>query len=237
MENESRRGRYERLRRTNPELFPNPPDAVVEILFDPADVAAAEAAAAAELAATGLPESWARTGVVFEDQFGVAIRDAVRMPGRLGTYIRRINPGNAPGVVMLPRLGADVLLVRHFRHATRRWHLELPRGFGTPGRSPAEDARRELREEIGATAGPLIDLGVIYPDTGVSATPVQLYYTEITSYGDAYEADEAGTDEGIAGIVLEPPERLAELIGSGEITDGFTINAYARAVLRGHLPR
>jgi len=231
VDDQSRRDRYERLRLTNPELFPNPPDGVVEILFDPADVAAAEAAAAAELAAEGLPESWAGTGVVFEDQFGVAIRDAVRMPGRLGTYIRRINPGNAPGVVMLPRLGGDVLLVRHFRHATRRWHLELPRGFGTPGRSPAEDARRELREEIGATAGPLIDLGVIYPDTGVSATPVQLYYTEITSYG------EGEADEGIAGIVLEPPERLAELIGTGEITDGFTINAYARAVLRGHLPR
>jgi ADP-ribose pyrophosphatase len=232
VDDESRRDRYDRLRQTHPELFANPPDGVVDILFDPADVAAAEAAAAETLAAAGLPPSWARTGVVFEDQFGLAIRDAVRMPGgRLGTYVRRINPGNAPGVVMLPRLGPDVLLVRHFRHATRRWHLELPRGFGTPGRSPAEDARRELREEIGAVAGPLIDLGVIHPDTGISATPVQLYYTEVTSYR------ETGADEGIAGVVPVPPERLAELIGSGEITDGFTVNAYARAVLRGHLPR
>jgi ADP-ribose pyrophosphatase len=227
-----RRDRYRRLRQTNPELFANPADGAVEILLDPADVAAAEAAAAAALTAAGMPESWARTGVISEDQYGVAIRDAVRMPGgRLGTYIRRINSGNAPGVVVLPRLGEEVLLVRHFRHATRRWHLELPRGFGTPGRSPAEDARRELREEIGATAGPLIDLGMVYPDTGVSATPVQLYYTELTSYG------EPGTDEGIAGITPVRPERLAELIGSGEITDGFTITAYARAVLRGHLPR
>jgi ADP-ribose pyrophosphatase len=235
VDDESRRGRYDRLRRTNPELFANPPDGVVDILFQPADVAAAEAAAAGALADAGLPRSWARTGVVFEDQFDLAIRDAVRMPdGRLGTYLRRISPGNAPGVVMLPRLGPDVLLVRHFRHATRRWHLELPRGFGTPGRSPAEDARRELREEIGAVAGPLIDLGVIYPDTGISATAVQLYYTEITSY---QESGEAGADEGIAGVALVTPERLAELIGSGEITDGFTINAYARAVLRGHLPR
>ncbi|HEU5109201.1 MAG TPA: NUDIX hydrolase [Micromonosporaceae bacterium] len=233
MEEDRRLDRYRELRRTNPELFaePEPADGAIEIVLDPAEAEAAEAAAAARLAATGQPAAWARTGVVFEDQYGTTIRDPVRMPdGGLGTYIRRVNTGNAPGVVVLPVLDGQVLLLRHFRHPTRQWHLELPRGFGTPGRSPAENARRELREEIGAAAGDLVDLGIIYPDTGVSGTPVQLYLTGIAEYG------EPDIGEGITGVELVPPDRLGELIATGEITDGYTINAYARAVLRGHLP-
>lgn len=230
-DDETRLARYAQLRRDLPELFTNPPDGLFEILLEPHEVAAVERAAARRLVEAGLPAAWARTGVVFEDQYGLAVRDAVRLPdGRLGTYVRRLSPGNAPGVVVLPLLGGDVLLVRNFRHATRRWHLELPRGFGTPGCTPEDDARRELWEEVGAVAGSLVDLGVVYPDTGVSATPTRLFLTEVDGYGVP------ARDEGIAEIRPTPPAELAALISGGELTDGYTIAAYARAVLRGLLP-
>ncbi|WP_433726409.1 NUDIX hydrolase [Actinoplanes sp. CA-051413] len=108
-----------------------------------------------------------------------------------------------------------MVLVRHFRHATRNWQWELPRGFGMPGTDPADDARRELRDEIGVEAAKLHELGTIYPDTGMTAAAVR--------------------EEGITEIREVSPEELAGLIRDESIKDGFTITAYTRAVLRGHL--
>lgn len=231
MTEQSRHSRYRELREELPELFVNPPGAPFEILDDPSAVVAVEDAMAARLAAQGRPPCWGHTGVVFEDPYTITLRDPVRLPDdTTGTYSRRINAGNAAGVVIMPVHSGDVVLVRHFRHSTRRWHLELPRGFGTPGQSADDDARRELLEEIGAVPTDLISLGSIYPDTGQMSTPVHLYYAEIERF------DVAGQDEGIESTrVLSPPE-LAELIRTGEIDDGFTISAYTHAALRGLVP-
>ena len=81
----------------------------------------------------GAPAESAQFGVAFSDSFVLILRDAVRFAdGSLGTYLRSVPPeGSFPGVVVLPIWQGHVLLVRHFRHATREWHLELPRGFGT----------------------------------------------------------------------------------------------------------
>jgi ADP-ribose pyrophosphatase len=231
MDDETRRFRYRELRDAHPELFVNPPDAPFQILDDPADMAAAEDAAVRVLTEQGRPTSWGHTGVVFEDAYSITLRDPVRKPtGSIGTYFRRISPGNAPGVVVLPVHEGNVVLVRHFRHSTRQWHLEVPRGFGTPGSSPEEDARRELLEEIGADPTTLTSLGEVYPDTGQMATPVLLYYAEVAWIHTA------GREEGIGSLRTVTPVGLAEQIRTGEITDGFTINAYTRAVLRGLLP-
>jgi ADP-ribose diphosphatase len=229
----ARRSMYDDLRESFPELFANPPGAAFEILTDPADVATAEQTRSAELARVGLPPMTAETGVVFMDPYLMVVRDAVRTrSGAYGTYGRMISPGNAPGVVVLPRTPDGVVLVNHFRHATRSWHLELPRGFGTPGgENAADDAARELREEIGVDAGVLHDLGVLYPDTGATSTPVRLFLAEVTD-----TPMPAGADEGIDAIRIVTPDELGTLIGSGEINDGFTIAAYTRAVLRGFLP-
>jgi ADP-ribose pyrophosphatase len=231
MNEEQMRSKYADLRSALPGLFVNPPGAPIEILSEPADVEAAERAAADELGRRGLPEQWSRTGVVYQDPFTTVVRDPVRLPsGRLGTYARTINVGNAPGVVVLPRQGADLLLIRHFRHSTRDWHLEAPRGFGEPGAGPEADARRELEEEIGLTPTSLHDLGTIFPDTGQSGTPVRLYLAEVSDGGHATDAD-----EGIESVFRYSAAEVGKMIGDETITDGFTINAYARALIRGLL--
>ena len=232
MDDDVRQSRYREMRSAAPELFDNPPGAPFEILLNPADVAAAEEMAAQLLDARGMPRSWAHTGVVYEDPYSVVLRDAVRMPsGRSGTYVRRVQPAGAAGVVVLPRCAGDVVLIRHFRHSTRSWHLEAPRGFGEPGSTPDQDARRELLEEIGATPLALHPLGVVHPDTGQSADGVHLFYAEIERLDAEGEAE-----EGIAATLAVPPAACAELIRTGAITDGFTIAAWTRALLQGLLP-
>ena len=71
---------------------------------------------------------------------------------------------------------------------------------------------------MGATIKHLVSLGLIYPDTGMSSSRVALFYAEIAFYGNVEAA------EAITGL-LPTPERL---IRENEITDGFTLAAYAR---------
>jgi len=178
-----------------------------------------------------LPKKWAEVGIVFQDQYSILLRDAVQFPdGSFGTYIR--SASEAQGVVMLPRYQDHILVLRHFRHATRAWHIEIPRGFGILGVSAEESARQELKEEVDASIARIISLGVIHSNTGMSADATQLYYAEIASYGQPDRA------EGIAEICAISISDMETMIRDGEITDAFAIAAYTRARLRGllHIP-
>lgn len=214
----------------HPKLFENPPGIIFTILLDEDKIQQAEAETARRLAARGLPTEWAKVGIVYQDQYLLLLRDAVRFPdGSLGTYIRFVNPGIAPGVIILPVCQGHVVLLRHFRHATRTWHLEIPRGFGEQGLSSETNARRELGEEIGAAGAgiQLTFLGDVYSDTGMSAAFNKLYYAEIETYR------EADIHEAIAELQVVPIAEFERLIRNNEITDGLTLSAYAYAKARG----
>ena len=231
MTSAERRERYEEIRRQWPDLFINRPDAAFTILFEPGQVSVAEAEEKHRLAAKGLPRSWGCTGVVHEDQYMIVLRDAVRRPdGSLGTYARTMPASGAAGAAVLPLCAGNIVLVRHFRHATRAWHLEIPRGFGEPGVSAADQARRELREEIGAEISNLTDLGAFHSNTGTATDRVYLFIAELSAIGEPQGS------EGISSIQTRPPDQVAEDIHSGDINDSFTIGAFTRAWLRGLLP-
>jgi ADP-ribose pyrophosphatase len=225
------RERYEEIRHQWPELFVNLPDAGYTILFEPALVAAAEAEEKERLASRSLPSSWGCTGVVYEDPYTVVLRDAVRRPdGSLGTYARTMPASGAAGAAVLPLFEGRIVLLRHFRHATRAWHLEIPRGFGEPGVSDADQARQELREEIEAEVSKLVDLGIFHSNTGTATDRVRLFLAEIHAMG------EPQVSEGISSIETLPSGQVAQEILSGAINDSFTIGAFTRAWLRGLLP-
>ena len=57
-------------------------------------------------------------------------------------------------------------VVRQFRPALEAITLELPSGHVEVGETPAQAAKRELREETGFIANELILLGTLAPDTG-----------------------------------------------------------------------
>jgi ADP-ribose diphosphatase len=213
-----------------PALFVNPPGAAYEILFDSSQVNAAEAEDAARLEARGLPASWGRTGVVYEDPYTIVVRDAVRRPdGSLGTYARTLPASGGAGAAVLPLLDGEIVLLRQFRHATRSEQLEIPRGFGEPGVTAADQARAELREEIQAEAHSLVSLGGLHPNTGAASGCTELFLAHIHDFGEPQAA------EGITRIEPWSAGMVAESIGAGAITDSFTIAAFTRAWLRGLL--
>ncbi|WP_424890606.1 NUDIX hydrolase [Streptomyces sp. XH2] len=227
---------YDRLRATRPELFGNAPGGI-DILLDPAEVEEARRAAHGAPAA-GAPEEGAPpaddpppVGVVYADRFVTLVRDAVRFPGgALGLYIRMLSTDASPGAVVLPLTATgDVVLVEHYRHATRSWHWEVPRGMGAPGATGAESAARELAEEIGAEATEWIPLGRLHPDSGLLGDHVELFAARIGGFGVPE------TSEGIRRIVTRPWPEVSGMVAEGEITCGFTIAVLTRALLNGLL--
>jgi ADP-ribose pyrophosphatase len=220
---------YLEFAQAHPQLFVNPPGPIITILLGEDAIQQVEAQMAAKLAAAELPRAWAQVGIVYQDQYLLVLRDAVRFAdGSTGTYFRIIDPDeSAPGVVMLPVYQGQVLLIHHFRHAPRGWFLELPRGYGVAGVPTEANLRRELWEELGATATRIVPLGQTHPDTGMIADRVELFYVEVASYSTP-QAEEA--IDRIQPVSVVEFERL---LRDNEITCGFTLAAYARARLRG----
>jgi len=74
-----------------------------------------------------------------------------------------------PGGVCIVALTDDnkIPMVRQYRYTMEEEMLEIPAGKLEPGENPFDCAVRELSEETGYTAGKWIDLGVIYPSSGV----------------------------------------------------------------------
>ena len=222
---------YLAFARAHPERFVNPPEGGFTILLGGDEIREVEAQMAQKLQAKRLPSEWAQVGIVYQDQYGMILRDAVRFPGGfLNTYIRFIGEEDTPpGVIILPLYQGQVLLIRHFRHATRTWHIEIPRGFGKKGLSSEENARRELEEEIGATISRLVPLGPMYPDAAASTECDALFFAEVASYSKVEE------EEAITDILPTAVAEFERMIGENEITDSFTIIAYLRAKLQGLL--
>src|SRR5687767_9340471 len=133
---------YQQLAASRPELFETAPGGV-RILLDPADIAATEDAVARDLEKKHLSPEGAEVGVVLIDPWFQVLRDAVEFPdGARRTHARVINR-LGHGAAALPVLAGRIVLARHFRHAVRRWLLEIPRGAIEPGQSAEDTVRAE----------------------------------------------------------------------------------------------
>lgn len=219
--------RYFAMAQERHDLFVNPPGDIYEILLARERIEQAQAETARRRRHEGLPSDDARVGVLAADPYMTIMRDAVRFPdGSLGLYNRILSP---PGAAILPLLDTRIVLIHRFRHGTRTWHLEAPRGAFNGEGDEVADARRELVEEIGASPTELIDLGIVHSTTGCIDEYHRLFLARIESIGapDKHEA--------ITSIRTLPVAEAGQLIASGEITDGPTLALFLRARLLGYL--
>ncbi len=186
-----------------------------------------------ELTKKQLPISWADIGVLLDDPYIVVLRDLVEFPdGHRGGYFRILNRADlegGQGVVVFAEMDKKYLLIHLYRHPTRRWSYEVPRGFGELGISAVDQAKNEIFEEVGGEISELTNLGVYYSNTGLEGNQVQLFYAKLKSVGKPAEA------EGIKSLRWVSLVELETMIANAEILDGFTIATYTRAKLRGLL--
>ena len=85
-----------------------------------------------------------------------------------------------PGAVVIVALDAEdrVVMVRQYRHAIKRYLLELPAGGLEPGEAPLETAQRELREEVGAEAAVWTRLGSFFSSPGFANEMLHVFLAE-----------------------------------------------------------
>ena len=139
-----------------------------------------------------------------------AIREVVRHPG---------------GVIILPIDNeGNVWMVRQFRYPYNRAILEIPAGKLEYGEEPSSAARRELSEEIGATAGHWVELGKLLPTPGFCDEVQHLYLArDLKDVGQQLDPDE------FLNVSRIPFDEMVRRCMNGEIQDAKTIIAVLKA--------
>jgi len=145
--------------------------------------------------------------------------DDVRMPG--GEVARLDIVDHLSAVAMLPLDNqGNIWFIRQYRHPAAIELLELPAGVMDEGETPEVSAQRELREEIGMSAGQLVQLGSFFLAPGYSNEYMYVYLAQDLTAAPL----QPDSDEFIQ-IVKVPVENVAELIETQQIRDAKTLAA------------
>ena len=217
--------KYLKLMQERPEMFQNKGDTgEIKIITDESRIRAEQKKIRAKLKKEGKPSCWIDIGILAEDQWFYVLRDMVEFPdGRVGGYIRWINRKSEEGggwnSVLMCVQGDKVLMIRKFRHEERNWSWEFPRGFGEPGLSAEENARVELLEEVGVSNVKLTLLTKVREGKGGTA----VFLAEIPR--DQKIVIDVG--EFLSKYRWVKMSRLKQIVKQGQLSDWFSLSAYA----------
>lgn len=165
----------------------------IEITLNPERIQKVEKQTACRLLAKGYDEKdaqkWSSIGIIAEDCYWIWIRDAVVFPsGVYGTYDRlmwKSGLQGSPAVGILPILSNKKVVVNiAYRHATRSWEMELPRGRKKEGETEETAAARKLREETGYDFTHCKLLGTMAPDSGILMSIIPIFYAMVKHTGE-----------------------------------------------------
>ena len=93
------------------------------------------------------------------------------------------------GVGIIPYDGKYIYMVKQFRYAFKEELLEIPAGKREFDEKPIETAKRELFEEIGATAKEFIYLGEFFPTVGYCEEIIYLYLAKDLKFTNRLHLD------------------------------------------------
>lgn len=155
--------------------------------------------------------------------------DIAELPDGRTTIYGVVSTSSCVGV--LPFLDDDrVLLIRQYRYVfgeSQRW--EMPTGGVHPGETPDQAAQRELREEVGYSAGRLEWISTYYTSKSIVEEVAHLYLGTLLLPAKLMP-DETEFFEQAA----LPFAEVFDLVVRGEIRDSMTIIAVLHAArLRG----
>ena len=157
-------------------------------------------------------------------------KDIVRLEDGRETLREVVEHPGGVGVLPLESNG-DVYLVKQYRHGARKSLLEIPAGKRDPGEEPLECGKRELLEEVGASAEEFLFLGDMLPTPAYCEEVIPIFLAKKLSFS------EQNLDEGeFLSVVRMPLTEVVKQVLSGEITDAKTQCAVLKAaVLEGLL--
>lgn len=150
--------------------------------------------------------------------------DTVRMPNGLLATREIAEHSESICAVPLDEQG-NVLMVNQYRKPAETELLEIVAGGIEPGEEPKEATIRELREEIGHTAGNLELLSSFWLAPGWCTEFMYAYLAT-----DLSPAKLSGDDDEHISVVTVPLNRIPGMIQSGEIQDVKSIAALLLAM-------
>jgi len=168
----------------------------IEIILNPERIQKIEKQTTSRLQAKGCSEKEAKAsssvGIIAEDYYWIWIRDAVIFPsGVYGTYDRlmwKSGLEGTPAVGIFPILSNKKIIVNIiYRHATRSWEIELPRGRKKSEETAENAAIRELKEETCYLPTRCGILGTMAPDSGVLMSIIPIFYAEVKHSGRTHK--------------------------------------------------
>jgi ADP-ribose pyrophosphatase len=116
----------------------------------------------------------------------------------------------------------QVVMIRQYRHGSRKVTLEIPGGLVDPEDTPEKAAARELLEETGYQAEELVKIGVVNPNPALFNNRC---YTFVARNAQKIGQPMPDQTEDIE-VVLIPVSDISELIRKGEIDHAMVITAF-----------
>lgn len=131
-----------------------------------------------------------------------------------------------PGGVCIVALddNENVYMVKQFRYPFNTALLEVPAGKLEYGENHCECGKRELKEEIGATAESFEYIGCLYPTVAYDTEIIHIYLARGLSFG-AQNLDDGEFLE----VEKIPLEQAFKMVMDNELPDAKTQNAIMRA--------
>lgn len=166
-----------------------------------------------------LSEEKIRETLIYDGKILKVTKDEVRLED--GTMTIREVIHHSGGVCVAPLTeDGKFIMVRQFRYPFQRTILEFPAGKKEIAEESFEAVKRELKEEVGATAKTWRSLGEIYPTIAYDTEVIHLYLAMDLEFG------EATPDEGeFIEVEILPFKDVLQMVMNNEIRDAKTVAA------------
>jgi len=177
-------------------------------------------------------------GILYKDKYVLLIKDPVIFPtGVSGKYLRLVEAAaltGRTGTVIIPTVDSQVVFVNIFRHATRQWEWELPRGFQEKDHTTVQNAFKETKEEIDVEPISVESLGTIAPNTGMLSGCAEAFIAIMPS-GSLQEmkGQKLESIRAVKGVRIDELDQFL----LDHVRCGFSLSAIFLAKLRGKLPK
>ena len=159
------------------------------------------------------------TEVLYRGSIFDVRKDDIRLPNGNFSQIDIIDHRDAITIVPIDQQGM-VLFTEQYRHPVKKVLLELPAGVTETGETPQLRALREIREEIGMSAGKLDRIGGFYLAPGYSTEYMHVFLATNLN-PDPLPGDE---DEFISVVRYSAKESIS-LAENGKLQDSKSLVA------------
>lgn len=170
-----------------------------------------------------LKETTISSQITYKCKVFAVSKDTVQLPN--GDIVPRdkVHHNGGSGVLPITSDG-QIILVEQYRYGVGKVLLEIPAGKLEAGEHPLECAIRELREEVGATADEITELGQIAVSPAYDSEIIYIYLAKCSAFAEQ-NLDE---DEFLRVHRCSFEDALGKVL-CGEITDAKTQIAILKA--------